>query len=314
MRIAFAGTPVAAVPSLKALLAAGHEIVAVITRPDAPAGRGKKLMPSPVAGAAAALGLEVLKPQHPRDPEFVDQLTRIVPDACAVVAYGALLPQRVLDIPEHGWINLHFSLLPRWRGAAPVQRALMAGDQVCGVSTFRIVKELDAGPLYRSLDVPVVPDETAGQLLNRLAEIGARVLVDTFDDIVLGRQPQPQPEQGVTLAAKVTVDDAHIVWTRPAEELVRLIRGTSPAPGAWTLFEARRFKILGARLHESDPNPMVLAPGELDVRPHTLLAGTGDGVLELIRVQAFGKKAMDAADWARGAKPASGTRLGEQTP
>lgn len=314
MRIAFAGTPAAAVPSLKALLAAGHQSVAVITRPDAPAGRGKKLMPSPVARAAAELGLEVLTPHHPRDPEFVDQLTRIAPDACAVVAYGALLPQRVLDIPGHGWINLHFSLLPRWRGAAPVQRALMAGDQVCGVSTFRIVKQLDAGPLYRSLEVPVVPDETAGQLLDRLAEIGARVLVDTFDDIALGRQPEPQPEQGVTLAAKVTVDDARIAWTRPAEELVRLIRGTSPAPGAWTLFEARRFKILGARLHESGSNPTVLSPGELDVRPHTLLAGTGDGVLELTRVQAFGKKAMDAADWARGAKPASGTRLGEQTP
>lgn len=313
MRIVFAGTPVTAVPSLKALLAAGHQIVAVVTRPDAPTGRGKKLTASPVALAAAELGLPVLRPTHPRESDFVERLRSIAPEACAVVAYGALLPQNVLDIPPHGWINLHFSLLPRWRGAAPVQRALMAGDPVTGVSTFRIVKALDAGPVYRTLELPVAPEETAGELLDRLAEVGDQVLVDTFADIAQGRQPRPQAEQGVTLAAKVGVEDAHIDWTRPAGELVGLIRGTSPAPGAWTHFEGQRFKVLGARLHAPQARVTALEPGELGAHPHALFAGAADGELELTRVQAFGKKAMDAADWARGAKPAPGTRLGEQS-
>ncbi|MFT8394914.1 methionyl-tRNA formyltransferase [Propionibacterium sp.] len=311
MRIAFAGTPAMAVPSLKALIAAGHEVVAVVTRPDAPLGRSKKLVASPVAQAAGELGVPVLKPERPRDPDFVARLTEICPEACAVVAYGALLPQKVLDIPVHGWINLHFSLLPRWRGAAPVQRALMAGDTVTGTTTFRIVKQLDAGPIFRQDEVEVTADETAGELLERLAVSGADQLVGTFDDISAGSQPIAQPDDGITVAHKVSVQDAHIDWKLPAEDLARLIRGTSPSPGAWSTFEQRRFKILAARVAASSGDDAALAPGELAASAHTLLAGTGQGNLELIRVQAFGKKAMNGADWARGAKPGPGERLDE---
>ncbi|SER54196.1 methionyl-tRNA formyltransferase [Propionibacterium cyclohexanicum] len=311
MRIAFAGTPRTAVPSLRALLAAGHRIEAVITRPDAPAGRGKKVVDSPVAQEARRLGLRVLKPAHPRDEDFVARLGEIAPQACAVVAYGALLPQNVLDLVPHGWINLHFSLLPRWRGAAPVQRALMAGDEFSGVTTFRIVKQLDAGPIYRLRRVAVGPEETAGELLGRLADLGAGTLVDTFTDIAAGREPTPQSPDGVTLARKVGVEDAHLEWTRPADELIRLIRATSPSPGAWTEFEGRRFKVLGARRVVQDMDAAVLAAGELDVHPHAVLVGAADAPVELTSVQAFGKKAMTAAEWARGAKPAPGARLGD---
>jgi len=312
MRIVFAGTPEAAVPSLRALAGSGHDVVAVLTRPDAPAGRGKRLTPSPVAVAAQELGIEVLKPAHPRDAEFVERLSRLAPDVCAVVAYGALVPEHVLAIPEHGWVNLHFSLLPAWRGAAPVQRALMNGDTVTGVTTFRLVPELDAGPVHRQLRVPVADDETAGELLDRLARIGADVLVDTMADIEAGLPAVEQDDEAVTLAPKVEVGDARLDWSAPAEQLVRVIRGTSPHPGAWTLFEGRRFKVLAARVDDPaapGPHPGDLGPGRIEADPRHLWAGTGDGVLELVRVQGFGKKAMSGADWARGTRPAPGARF-----
>jgi methionyl-tRNA formyltransferase len=296
VRIVFAGTPEVAVPSLDALLASRHEVVAVCTRPDAPSGRGKRLTPSPIAQRAAALGLETLKPQRPRDEEFVARLLEIAPDCCPVVAYGGLLPQRVLDIPPHGWVNLHFSLLPNWRGAAPVQHAILAGDQVTGATTFRIVLELDAGPTFASATEPIRSTDTAGDLLGRLAVSGADLLVRTLNGIEDGTlTPTSQPDGPVGYAAKIGVKDARITWTEPAEVIDRLIRACAPAPGAWTTFRGERFKINSVRLSESR-----LPPGRLEVTKSSVRVGTGTQALELGQVQAQGKKPMAAADWARG--------------
>ena len=299
MRLVFAGTPGVAVPSLDALVESHHEVVAVITRPDAPAGRGRRLTPSPVAQRAEHLGLEVLKPQHPRDPEFQDRLRALAPDACPVVAYGALLPQSALDIPRHGWINLHFSLLPRWRGAAPVQRAIMAGDAQVGTATFRIVKALDAGDLYSVESMPM-PDLTAGELLDELARSGARQLVATMDAIEGGTRPTPQDDDGITIAPKLTVEEARIDWSLPAAELRNRIMGCSPDPGAWCELRGERFKIHRARTTTEQAD---LAPGVLATTKRQAFVGTGSGALELLEVQPAGKRRMAAMDWARNAGP-----------
>ncbi len=296
MRIVFAGTPQVALPSLDALQASRHEVVAVCTRPDAPSGRGKRLTPSPVAERAAALGLETLKPARPRDEEFIARLTELAPDCCPVVAYGALLPQRVLDIPPQGWVNLHFSLLPAWRGAAPVQRAILAGDQITGATTFRIVLDLDAGPIFASVTEPIRPTDTAGDLLGRLAVRGAELLVRTLDGIEDGTlTATPQPDGPVGYAAKIGVEDARIDWTAPADAVDRLIRACAPVPGAWTTFRGERFKINSARLTADQ-----LPPGELAVTKSSVRVGTATRALELGQVQPPGKKPMAAADWARG--------------
>ena len=247
MRIVFAGTPDVAVPALEALLASRHTVIGVLTRPDAPSGRGRTLHPSPVAEVAAQHGLEVLKPAKVRDEEFLARLRELAPDCCPVVAYGALLPQVALDIPPRGWVNLHFSVLPRWRGAAPVQHAVLAGDTGTGATTFRIVKELDAGPVFAMHSERIAPTDTSGDLLGRLAVSGAQLLVDTLDGIEAGRlEPIPQPEHGITIAPKITVDDAAVDWSRTSDEIDRLIRGCAPAPGAWTTFRGERFKINSA--------------------------------------------------------------------
>ena len=296
MRVVFAGTPEVAVPALDALLASRHQVIAVCTRPDAPSGRGKRLTASPVAERAAAAGLEILKPNRPRDPEFVARLAELAPDCCPVVAYGALLPQSVLDIPPQGWVNLHFSLLPAWRGAAPVQRAIMAGDQVTGATTFRIVLELDAGPTFASITEPIRPDDTSGELLNRLSVRGADLLVQTLDGIEDGSLTAvPQPDGPTTYATKLDVSDAQISWTEPADVVDRVIRGCAPAPGAWTTFRGERFKINSARVAASH-----LPPGALEVTKSAVRVGTATRALELGQVQAQGKKPMAAADWARG--------------
>jgi methionyl-tRNA formyltransferase len=308
VRIVFGGTPDVAIPSLDALAESRHELIAVVTRPDAPSGRGNKLTASPVAQRAAELGIEVLKPQRPRDEEFVARLTELAPTCCPVVAYGALLPQRVLDIPRHGWVNLHFSLLPAWRGAAPVQHAILAGDKTTGATTFRIVLELDAGPIFATVTEPIRPDDTAGDLLHRLSLSGARLLVDTLDGIEDGTLiPTPQPEINgqLSYASKITVDDARIDWTKPAEVVDRLIRGCFPAPGAWTTFDGDRFKIDSARISDT-----VLPPGALEITKHSVRVGTGTSALELGEVQAQGKKPMAAADWARGVSFDTEPRLG----
>jgi methionyl-tRNA formyltransferase len=306
VRIVFAGTPEVAIPSLEALLESRHEVLAVCTRPDAPTGRGKRLAPSPVAERGAALGLETLKPARPRDEDFVARLTELAPDCCPVVAYGALLPQRVLDIPPHGWVNLHFSLLPDWRGAAPVQRAIMAGDKVTGATTFRIVLELDAGPTFASVIEPIRPTDTAGDLLGRLAVNGAALLVRALDGIEDGTlTATPQPDGPVRYADKISVADAMISWTAPAEVVERLIRGCAPAPGAWTTFQGERFKINSAWLAAGH-----LPPGTLEVTKSSVRVGTGTEALELGQVQAQGKKPMAAADWARGVSFGDAPALG----
>jgi methionyl-tRNA formyltransferase len=306
VRIVFAGTPEPALPALNALLESTHEVVAVITRPDAASGRGRTLHPSPVGARAAELGIETLKPKRPRDPDFVSRLTALAPDCCPVVAYGALIPQYVLDIPAHGWVNLHFSLLPAWRGAAPVQHAVLAGDMVTGASTFRLVAELDAGPVYGTVTEAVGPTDTSGDLLARLSGSGAQLLVQTLDGIADGSlEPVAQPTSGITFAPKINVADAEIRWVEPAAVIDRLIRACSPAPGAWTTFRGERFKISSSG-HTDETLPV----GELAVSKRTVLVGTGTTALELRQVQPQGKNPMPAADWARGSVWTGGERLG----
>lgn len=308
MRVVFAGTPEVALPALEAIHASDHELVGVVTRPDAPAGRGRKLTASPVGQRAEELGVPVLKPAHPRDADFQESLRALRPDCCPVVAYGALLPQSALEIPEYGWINLHFSVLPAWRGAAPVQHAIRAGDEVTGATTFRIVPALDAGPTFGVMTETIRATDTAGDLLARLAEGGAGLLTATLDGIADGSlSALPQPTDGVSLAPKITVDDAEIDWTMPAMGVDRMIRSCTPAPGAWTLHEGERLKVGPVRI---DPAVTGLAPGELAVSKNALHVGTATAACRLGDVKPFGKKQMPAADWARGARLESGIRLG----
>jgi methionyl-tRNA formyltransferase len=313
MRLVFAGTPETAVPSLEALLASRHEVVAVLTRPDAPAGRGRHVEPSPVALRAAQAGIEVLRPQKARDPEFLDRLRALSPDCCPVTAYGALLPQPALDIPPRGWVNLHFSLLPAWRGAAPVQRAILHGDDVTGASTFELVAAMDAGPVYGVLTEPVWPADTTGSLLERLAVAGATLLVATLDGIEDGTLTAiPQPAEGISIAPKVTVADAEVDWKLPALAVDRLIRACTPDPGPWTSLDDARIKVgpLASSAPSTQPDPPALsglAPGEILVEKKGVLVGTGTHPVRLGDVQAPGKRRMPAADWARGLHSGDGT-------
>ncbi len=309
MRLVFAGTPEVAVPALDALLASDrHEVVAVVTRPDATAGRGRKLVASPVALRAEEAGIEVLKPDRPRDEDFLARLREIAPDCCPVVAYGALLPKVALDVPARGWVNLHFSLLPAWRGAAPVQHSVMAGDEVTGASTFLIEQGLDSGPVYGVVTEEIRPTDTSGDLLDRLSHSGARLLAATMDGIDSGDlRAQPQPSDGVTVAPKITVEDAGVDWTAPALRVDRLVRGCTPAPGAWTLIDGERLKLGPVRLA---PDVTGLAPGELAVTKKAVHVGTGSFAVALGEVQPQGKRRMPAADWARGTHLPPTTRLG----
>ncbi|WAZ20406.1 methionyl-tRNA formyltransferase [Streptomyces cinnabarinus] len=309
MKLVFAGTPEVAVPALDALLASGrHEVAAVVTRPDAPAGRGRRLVASPVAERAAEAGIEVLKPVKPRDPEFLERLREIAPDCCPVVAYGALLPRVALDIPAHGWVNLHFSLLPAWRGAAPVQHSIMAGDEITGASTFLIEEGLDSGPVYGTVTEAIRPTDTSGDLLTRLAFAGAGLLAATMDGIEDGSlKAVPQPGEGISQAPKVNVEDAHIDWNAPALRVDRVVRGCTPAPGAWTVFRGERLKLIQV---QPVPDRTELAPGALAVGKNSVHVGTGSYAVELLWVQAQGKKPMRAADWARGVRIGDGERVG----
>ncbi|MFI7394455.1 methionyl-tRNA formyltransferase [Streptomyces tendae] len=310
MKLVFAGTPEVAVPALDALIASGrHEVAAVVTRPDAPAGRGRRLVASPVAERAEEVGIEVLKPAKPRDPAFLERLREIAPDCCPVVAYGALLPRVALDVPARGWVNLHFSLLPAWRGAAPVQHALMAGDEITGASTFLIEEGLDSGPVYGTVTETVRPTDTSGDLLTRLAFAGAGLLAATMDGIEDGSLTAvPQPDDGVTLAPKITVEDARVDWTAPALRVDRVVRGCTPAPGAWTTFRGERLKLVQAL---PLPERTDLAPGQLAAGKNNVYVGTGSHAVELLWVQAQGKKPMRAADWARGARITEGEQVGD---
>ncbi len=309
MRVVFAGTPPAAVPALEAVLRSRHDLVAVVTRPDAPAGRGRRLVASAVADATARLtasgsptggGVEVLKPRSPKDPEFLRRLAELAPDCAPIVAYGGLIPKVALDIPRHGWVNLHFSLLPAWRGAAPVQHALIAGDEVTGASTFLLEEGLDTGPVFGVTTEPIRPTDTAGDLLDRLAHSGAALLVATLDGIEDGTlRPRPQPPEGVSHAPRIGVEDARISWAAPALHVDRLVRGCTPAPGAWTIFRGERIKIRPVRLDPAGPR---LAPGRLAADRGAVHVGTGSHPVVLGEVLPPGRRPMPAADWARGTR------------
>ncbi|MEU4574121.1 methionyl-tRNA formyltransferase [Nonomuraea sp. NPDC023979] len=309
MRLVFAGTPETALPSLRTLIdSPRHEVAAVVTRPDAQSGRGRKVHPSPVAELAEEAGIEVLRPAKAGDPAFLERLRELEPDCCPVVAYGALLPQSALDVPRHGWINLHFSILPAWRGAAPVQHAVLHGDEITGATTFRIVKELDAGPVYGVVTEEIRAGDTSGALLERLSVSGAGLLAATLDGVEDGTlEARPQPHDGVTLAPKISVTDARVDWAKPALHADRLIRGCTPNPGAWSEFRGQRVKLGPVRLAEAAER---LAPGEILVAgKNTVLVGTATGPVELGEVQPQGKRLMSAGEWARGTRPESGERF-----
>lgn len=301
MRIVFAGTPEPALPSLQRLIdSPRHDVIAVLTRPDAAAGRRGKPAPSPVARLAIEAGIPVLRPGRPNSPEFIAELTELRPDCCAVVAYGALLSADLLAVPAHGWVNLHFSILPAWRGAAPVQAAIAAGDTVTGATTFLIEPSLDSGPVYGVVTETIRPTDTAGDLLDRLAVSGAGLLETTMDGIEDGAlTPVPQPGEGISLAPKITVEEARIRWDLPAHVIERRIRAVTPNPGAWTMIGDLRVKIGAVAVEEAGES---LAPGRIRVERTGVLVGTATQPVRLGQVQPPGKKAMNAADWARGAR------------
>jgi len=307
MRLVFAGTPAVALPSLDALIGSRHQLVAVLTRPDALAGRGRSHVQSPVRTWAERHGIPVLTPRTPREPGFLRRLEDLAPDCCPVVAYGAFIPRAALDIPTHGWVNLHFSLLPAWRGAAPVQHAIMAGDEVTGATTFRIEEALDTGPIFGVMTEPIHPADTSGDLLARLSVAGAQLLVATLDGIADGTLvARPQAAEGISLAPKVEVTDARVRWERPALVIDRQVRGCTPAPGAWTTFRGERLKLGPVSLAAA---PGVSTPGALVVTKAAVYAGTGTSPVQLGLVQAHGKKPMPAADWARGLRIDEGEGL-----
>ena len=307
MRLVFAGTPDVALASLEALLASRHEVAAVLTRPPAPAGRGRESRPSPVQVRADQLGIPVLTPTGLRDADVLASIADLAPECCPVVAYGALLPPDALAIPTHGWINLHFSLLPRWRGAAPVQHAIRAGDSVTGATTVRIDEGLDTGPILLQDSTRIGEHETSGELLARLAVSGAALLVGTLDAIEDGRVTgQHQPDAGITLAPRIHAEDARIDWHADAGALDRLIRAVTPSPGAWTTMRGERLRVGPIEITDESG----LAPGEVRAGKHDVLVGTGTSVVRLGTVVAQGKRPMAAADWARGLRLESKETLG----
>ena len=297
-------------PSLRALLASRHAVVAVLTRPDAPAGRGRRLVRSPVGALADEAGIPVLTPRRPSEPAFLDVLRELAPDCCPVVAYGALVPRAALDVPRFGWVNLHFSLLPAWRGAAPVQAAIRHGDEITGAATFRLEEGLDTGPVYGVVTEAVGPADTAGDLLGRLAVSGAALLAATVDGIAAGTLvPRPQPADGVSHAPKVTVADAQVDWAVPAVAVDRLVRSVTPDPGAWTTFRTERLGLGPVRSADPGHDPE-LKPGELHVEKRRVLVGTATAPVVLGEVRPVGRRAVPAPDWARGVRIAAGEVLG----
>ncbi|GGC59104.1 methionyl-tRNA formyltransferase [Hoyosella rhizosphaerae] len=302
MRLVFAGTPDPAAPALQRLIECEqHDVVAVVTRPDAAAGRGRRTQRSSVAQLADSYNIPVLTPQRPSDPEFVAALQALEPDCCPVVAYGALLTKEVIAIPRYGWVNLHFSLLPAWRGAAPVQASIAAGDDMTGATTFRIDEGLDTGPVFGVVTETVRPDDTAGVLLDRLALSGALLLERTMDGIENGTLTAvPQTSDGVSYAPKISVDAARVDWSAPAFVVDRHIRAMSPMPGAWTTVSDMRLKITSAGV--ADNIDAELAPGQVHVTKKAVFVGTGSTPIKVATVQQQGKKTMVAADWARGAR------------
>jgi len=300
MRLVFAGTPAVAATALEYLFASGHEVIAVITRPDAPAGRGRSLAQSPVRVLAQARGVPVLAPSSPREPGLEQALRELQPDCCPVVAYGGLLPESLLRIPEFGWVNLHFSLLPAWRGAAPVQWAILRGDEVTGACTFRIGPGLDDGPVFGCVTEAIRPSDTSADLLARLADAGSGLLLHTLDAIEAGTAiAVPQPADGISQAPRLTVDDARVRWAEPLMAVDRRIRATTPSPGAWTMSAGERIKVLPLRA-PVDPAPGHLLPGRVLLHRGGAWVGTGTQPALLSEVQPQGRRVMAASDWIRG--------------
>ncbi|MET0296178.1 MAG: methionyl-tRNA formyltransferase [Microbacterium sp.] len=297
MRLVFAGTPGPAVPSLRALAASAHDVQLVVSRTDAPLGRKRVLTPSPVAATAEELGLPVLRTDR-LDAAATDRVAALEPDLGVIVAYGGLVREPLLSTPRHGWINLHFSLLPRWRGAAPVQRALIAGDERTGASVFQLVAELDAGDVFAEHVIEVPGGIDSGALLTRLADEGAGVLLDVVDAIEAGTAVAVPQVGEPTYASKLTDDDGRIRWAEPREAVLSRIRGVTPEPGAHTTLAGARLKVLSA--DEAPADAPALDPGEFAGHGKTVLVGTGSAPLRLESVQPAGKAAMRAADWWRG--------------
>ncbi|MCU1636715.1 MAG: methionyl-tRNA formyltransferase [Cryobacterium sp.] len=297
MKLVFAGTPEAAVPSLAMLAASSHDLATVITRADAPVGRKRVLTSSPVAQAAHEQGLPILKANRLGD-DLTEVIARLAPDLGVIVAYGGLVREPLLSVPRLGWINLHFSLLPRWRGAAPVQHAVIAGDALTGAAIFKLVPGLDAGPVYATLVRPIGADDTAGDVLEELSVTGATLLRDVVEDIAAGTASATEQEGEVTLAPKLGIDDARVDWSRPAAAVYNRVRGVTPEPGAFTVVAGARVKLLAVRSAAFAPD---LPAGHLDLREGRVLIGTGTHPLELVNVQPSGKKAMPAVAWWRGA-------------
>ena len=310
MRVVFAGTPEVALPALEAVADSRHELVGVVTRSGRSGRPGPKAGASPVARRAEELGVPVLKPEHPRDPDFQAALRELPPDCCPVVAYGALLPQSALDIPEHGWVNLHFSVLPAWRGAAPVQHAIWAGDEVTGATTFRIVRELDAGPTYGVMTQTIRPEDTAGDLLHVSPRAAPAARADPRRHRGRHLEAREQPADGSAWRPKIAVEDARVAWAEPAVAVDRRIRACTPEPGAWSTFDGERIKLGRSAWSTPTRTPVHLEPGsrgrqERRARRHR------HGARPAGRVQAPVGKEMAAADWARGVRLPPGARLGE---
>lgn len=295
LRLIFAGSPAAAVPSLEALIAGPHDVVAVVTREDSPHGRKRLLTPTPVAELAERAGIPVIRAN--RLGPVTDELLALDADLGVIVAYGGSIREPLLSAPRHGWINLHFSLLPKWRGAAPVQRALIAGETETGTAVFRLVEELDAGPLFAVEQVAIAPFQTAGSLLEALSVSGARQLASVVDDIAAGRAEAIEQRGEPSAAAKLSLEDGRIDWTQPADRVSARIRGVTPEPGAFTVLAGDRLKVL-----EIAParDALQVAPGQFVAVGSAVLAGTASEPIELVRVQPAGRKPMPAADWWRG--------------
>ena len=304
MRVVFMGTPDFSVPVLDALVEAGHEIAAVYCQPPRPAGRGKKDRPTPVHACAQALGLDVRHPTSLKPAEEQDSFAALNADVAVVVAYGLILPQPILDAPTHGCLNIHASLLPRWRGAAPIHRAIMAGDAQTGICIMQMEAGLDTGPVLQRQATDIGPEETTADLHDRLSEMGAALIVEALAKLP-GLTPEPQPEDGVTYAAKIDKSEARVDWSRPAVEVDRQIRGLSPFPGAWTEIDGNRIKLLASRLAEGQG-----APGE--VLNDDLYVACGQGAIELLRLQRAGKGAQDRETFLRGWPIPVGTRMSSE--
>ena len=301
LKLVFAGSPAAAVPSLLALIAGPHEVVAVVTREDSPQGRRGVLTPTPVASAADEHGVPVIK-ANKLAGAATEQIVALGADLGVIVAYGGLVREPLLSSPAHGWINLHFSLLPRWRGAAPVQRAIIAGDELTGAAVFQLVPELDAGYVFDVLERPIGSAETAGELLESLADSGASLLARVVDSIADGSAVAHEQVGDVTLAPKLTLIDGDVDWARPASDVTSLIRGVTPEPGAFTTVDGARLKILEARIASDsiELEPSELAPGQFVQKGKLILIGTATHPVELLMVHPAGRNAMDAGSWWRG--------------